>query len=195
MGKMQRRTLLRENGRPQPTALALRGFSLIELMITVAVVAILAVVALPSYSAYVIRSKRAEAKTALLQAAQYLERNFSQAGCYDFTDAPSCNNRGPIGNGQAVGVPATSVTDYVIALGAAVPPPTAAAPGQGYSLSATPCGEGGGCANGSNFDDPDCGVLTLDQTGAKGAVNVSNSVNTATATGTVLAGIQKCWQR
>ena len=172
-------------------------------MIAVAIVAILAVVAIPSYTAYVIRGKRAEAKTALLQAAQYLERNFSQAGCYNFTDALSCTQQAAGaggGNGVAVVLPQTaSAPDYSIALGATVPPPSVTAlPGQGYALSATPCSVATGpaaCTNGSVFNDPDCGTLTLDQAGGKGATNVSTTVSTATATGTVLTAIQQCWQR
>jgi type IV pilus assembly protein PilE len=149
-------------------------------MIAVAVVAILAAVAIPSYSAYVIRAKRSEAKTALLQAAQFLERNYSQAGCYNFSDPASC----AAGAGIAVKLPATtSATDY------AIPAPPLA--GQTYTLSATPCGVAGNCASGSVFTDPDCGVLTLDNTGVKGALGG----NTLTATGAALAAIQRCWQR
>ena len=53
------------------------GFTLIELMITVAIVAILASIALPSYSAYVARARRAEARTQLLQAAQFMQRFYA----------------------------------------------------------------------------------------------------------------------
>jgi type IV pilus assembly protein PilE len=162
-----------------------RGFSLIELMIAVAVAAILAVVAIPSYSAYVIRSKRAEAKTALLQAAQYLERNFSQAGCYNYADAPSCTAQ----SGNQAGFPTTSATDYGVA------PVGGVLGAQTYVLAATPCGAGGACTGGSTFTDPDCGALTLDNTGAKGALAVSATLTTSTATGTTLASIQQCWQR
>ncbi len=60
-----------------------RGFSLMELMIAVAVMAILTVIAYPSYNNYIASAKRAEAKAALLEAAQYLERQFTAEGNYD----------------------------------------------------------------------------------------------------------------
>ena len=55
----------------------MKGFTLIELMITVAVIAILAAIALPSYTAYVERSNRADAKMALLNQAQAMERCYT----------------------------------------------------------------------------------------------------------------------
>lgn len=59
-----------------------RGFTLIELMIVVAVVAILAAVALPSYRESVARGNRAEARAALLQAAQWMERHYTENNNY-----------------------------------------------------------------------------------------------------------------
>lgn len=58
------------------------GFTLIELMIVVAIVAILAAVAYPSYQEYIARSRRADAKTVLLENAQFLERFYTQNGTY-----------------------------------------------------------------------------------------------------------------
>ena len=60
-----------------------RGFTLIELMIVVAIVAILAAIAVPSYARYVEQARRADAKAALLDAAQRLERCHTQFGAYD----------------------------------------------------------------------------------------------------------------
>lgn len=59
-----------------------RGFTLIELMIVVAVVGILSAIALPSYQSYVERSRRADGRAALLRAAQWMERAASVRGQY-----------------------------------------------------------------------------------------------------------------
>jgi type IV pilus assembly protein PilE len=58
------------------------GFTLIELMITVAIVAILASVALPSYQNYIARGRRDTAKACLLERAQYMERHYTTNMAY-----------------------------------------------------------------------------------------------------------------
>lgn len=62
-----------------------RGFTLIELMIVVAVVGILAAIAVPSYSEYILRSHRAKAKSGLQQTAQWMERAATAQGAYPVT--------------------------------------------------------------------------------------------------------------
>ena len=59
-----------------------RGFTLVELMITVAIVAILASVALPSYAAYVQRSRIPPALTALSMFQMRMEQYFQDSGSY-----------------------------------------------------------------------------------------------------------------
>ncbi|WP_169119002.1 type IV pilin protein [Aromatoleum anaerobium] len=64
----------------------IRGITLIELMIVVAIVAILASVGYPSYQDHVRKARRADAQTALLELAQFMERYYTTNGTYVFDD-------------------------------------------------------------------------------------------------------------
>ncbi|RYH70410.1 MAG: type IV pilin protein [Alcaligenaceae bacterium] len=69
----------------RPLKKAQRGFTLIELMIVVAIVGILAAVAYPSYAEYIRRGHRADARAGLIQAQQWLERASTATGVYPTT--------------------------------------------------------------------------------------------------------------
>jgi type IV pilus assembly protein PilE len=60
-----------------------RGFTLTELLIAVAIVGILAAVAYPSYLEQIRKTRRADAEAVLMQAAQFMERIYSESGCYN----------------------------------------------------------------------------------------------------------------
>lgn len=59
-----------------------RGFTLIELVVTMLIAATLAAIAIPSYSNYVRKSRRVEARSALLDMASLQERYFSTQNVY-----------------------------------------------------------------------------------------------------------------
>lgn len=59
-----------------------KGFSLIELMITIAIVGVLAGMAIPSYQSSVEKSRRSDARVALLSAVAQQERHFSLNNIY-----------------------------------------------------------------------------------------------------------------
>lgn len=131
---------------PSLTALPVRrrrGFTLIELMITVAVVSVLSAVALPSYRSSVRKSVRAEAQAFLLAVAgrqqQFLVDRRSFA-----TSVPEAG----------IAVPPNVAANYTLSLSVVSgPPPT-------FSLSAAP--------KVKQADEP-CGTLGIDQAGTKTA--------------------------
>lgn len=59
------------------------GFTLVELLIVVSIVAIMAMVAYPSYIEQIRSSRRADAQSVLMQAAQFMERLYSELACYN----------------------------------------------------------------------------------------------------------------
>ena len=131
-----------------------RGFTLVEIMVVLAIVMTIAAIAMPSYTENINRSKRAEAKAQLLEAAQYMQRFYSQNDSY-------AQNRA----GKAVAIPdalarvprsaASGSQNYTI--GFATPAPTVAT----FTLQAAPR------AGGSMASDK-CGTFTLTQAGQRG---------------------------
>ncbi|MGK7295812.1 MAG: type IV pilin protein [Candidatus Wenzhouxiangella sp. M2_3B_020] len=118
------------------------GFTLIELMIAVAVLAIIVGIAIPSFSRYVIESGRADAHSVLYQAAQQLER------CYTRFSAYNDGNCG-LQQGNTMMSENDKYQLQVSAVGANT-----------FELTAAP--------RGSQTKDTECGSFTLDHTGAKG---------------------------
>jgi type IV pilus assembly protein PilE len=67
------------------------GFSLIELMIVLAIIGVLAKIAYPSYQDSMIKSRRADAKSALLELSVFMERLYTTTGCYNAGSDKTCN--------------------------------------------------------------------------------------------------------
>lgn len=126
------------------------GFTLIELMITVAIVAVLAGIAYPSYQDSVMKSRRADAKGALLGFANAMERHFTETNTYLGAGTTSGNTGSP--TIFSTTSPVDGGTPYYNLTINAV---TASS----YTLHAEPTG--------AQADDK-CGTLTLTQTGARG---------------------------
>lgn len=130
------------------------GFTLVELMIVVAIVGILAGVAYPSYQESVARSRRADAKAVLMENAQHMERYFTQNNTY--LNA-AVNPVLPITEAPKDG--ATKYYDITF-LGTNTVTT--------YTLQAAP--------KNSMASDP-CGTLTFTQAGAKGVSGASRTAN------------------
>ena len=87
-----------------------KGFSLIELMVTVAIVGVLGMIAIPGYRNYVLRATRAEAKQALLARAADLERCYTRNNTYVNAAATPCNVTLPDASGTHYKIQAAALT-------------------------------------------------------------------------------------
>jgi type IV pilus assembly protein PilE len=124
-----------------------RGFSLIELMFVMACVGVLVAWGLPHYQSLMQRHHRAQARTALLQMAHWMERSASANGSYPLPqELPASLLSNPDLSYQ-FSVISTSYT---------------------YSLMATPTG--------TQTQDM-CGTLTLNHAGVRDVKNANSSAN------------------
>jgi len=133
------------------------GFTLIELLVALVIGAILISVAIPSYNSQVRKSRRTDARTALLDLAGREERLFATTNAYSTT--PSALGYTTAGDA----FPMTIGSGYYqIAVVANLGPPAT------FTLTATPL------AGTGQENDTDCASFAVDQTGSQTALDASN---------------------
>lgn len=133
-----------------------RGYTLVEIMAAVAIIAILSSMALASYSEHVSRSQRVAARAVMLEAASWMERRFSVHHSY-----LGNNNQVPVLPVSLSRSPQAGAARYAINLASGQ---TRAA---AYQLHAAPA---------APAVADKCGTFTLDHTGARGLIGNTASL-------------------
>ncbi|MFK2889814.1 type IV pilin protein [Dyella flagellata] len=132
------------------------GFSLVELMISVAIVAILAAIAVPAYTQYTIKTNRRAAEACLSEHANYMERIYTTTLNYGQMPASSSTSGATVATTLPTldcAAPSQTGKNYSYAFGPANPSTSA------YSVQATPT---------SSLQLKDsCGTLSINQAGTR----------------------------
>ncbi|MDD2180200.1 type IV pilin protein [Acidovorax sp. D2M1] len=152
------------------------GFTLIEVMVVVAIIGVLASVAYPSYREYVARSRRAEARVILIAAQQWMERFYTENFRYDqnsagtaVTDSSQFPSRFTVSPVPGQGTP---VYDLSVVVTAGVR--------DVYSVKAAR-------KSGASMASDRCGDFEIDHLGRKNLINYTGFSNKA-------AAIEACWK-
>lgn len=137
------------------------GFTLIEIMIVIAIIGILAAIALPAYNSYIARAKRADARVVLLQAAQFMQRFYAANDRYSITRDGSTTIATALATATLNRSPADGTQLYALTVD--VP-----AGELSYTMTMTRM------AGSSMANDP-CGNFTLDNLGVRGVTSATKT--------------------
>lgn len=154
-----------------------RGFTLIEMMIVVAVVGILAAIAYPAYTEQVAKGKRSQAKAQLVAGQLWMERFYSENYRYDQNSAGTASNDATQFDGRFTTVPPAGEGTPVYDIDLVTPLAR-----NTYTIRATR-------RTGSSMANDKCGDFTIDSLGRK-----SIAAGTyATSYGSLANAITACW--
>lgn len=147
-----------------------QGFTLIEMMITVVLIALLSAFALPAYQSYVQRANRAVAKSALITAAGLQESMLVERKCYATAVTSLGGMKEYLSRDGSTSATKTNISIYQLSInntksGAKCPVGSSDAANNTYTLIATPVE--------SQLKDKACATLSLSYTGVKSASGTS----------------------